>query len=150
VFAIVLAFIHDPDLLIMDEPTSGPDPLKREQFLEFIHAERARGKTFLFSSHILSEVRKVCGRVGIIREGRLVELEDVQSLLDLSIEEASLEDVFMRFYGGDPAEEVERLENADEEREMGAPQCLRRPASRPNAACPGRSSWPSASRRSRR
>jgi len=82
--AIVMAFMHDPDLLIMDEPTSGLDPLKQEEFLEFIRAEQDRGKTFFFSSHILSEVRKVCDRIGIIREGKLVELEDVTSLINRS------------------------------------------------------------------
>lgn len=80
--AIIMAFMHDPDLLIMDEPTSGLDPLKQDQFIEFIRAEQERGKTFFFSSHILGEVRKVCDRIGIIREGHLVELEDVESLLD--------------------------------------------------------------------
>ena len=82
--AIVMAFMHDPDLLIMDEPTSGLDPLKQEAFLEFVRAEQDRGKTFFFSSHILSEVRKVCDRVGIIREGQLVALENVASLVDRS------------------------------------------------------------------
>ena len=82
--AIVLAFMHDPDLLIMDEPTSGLDPLKQETFLEFVRSERERGKTFFFSSHVLSEVRKVCDRVGIIRNGRLVEVASVGSLLDRS------------------------------------------------------------------
>jgi ABC-2 type transport system ATP-binding protein len=82
--AIVLAFMHDPDLLIMDEPTSGLDPLKQETFLEFVRAERSRGTTFFFSSHVLSEVRKVCDRVGIIRNGHLVTVESVDSLLDRS------------------------------------------------------------------
>jgi len=82
--AIVMAFMHDPDLVIMDEPTSGLDPLKQERFLEFIRAEQDRGKSFFFSSHILSEVRKVCDRIGIIRDGKLVELEDVASLIDRS------------------------------------------------------------------
>ncbi|WP_053948024.1 ABC transporter ATP-binding protein [Halolamina sediminis] len=180
--AIVLAFMHDPDLLIMDEPTSGLDPLKQETFLEFVRTERERGTTFFFSSHILSEVRKVCDRVGIIRDGRLVEVSTVDSLLDrsgkqvrvtlgdspdegafdlpgahdvtvggrtqlgddgdadradgltavsftytggyepllralldhdlrdLAIEEAPLEDVFMRFYDTDAEETVERVE----------------------------------------
>jgi len=80
--AIVLAFMHDPDLIIMDEPTSGLDPLKQERFLAFVRAERERGKTFFFSSHILGEVRKVCDRIGIVRDGFLVELEDVESLID--------------------------------------------------------------------
>ncbi|MFW5905739.1 MAG: ABC transporter ATP-binding protein, partial [archaeon] len=82
--AIIMAFMHDPDLVIMDEPTAGLDPLKQENFLEFVRAEQERGKTFFFSSHVLSEVRKVCDRVGIIREGHLIEEERVESLLDRS------------------------------------------------------------------
>lgn len=79
---IVQAFMHGPDLVIMDEPTSGLDPLKQEEFNEFIRGERKRGTTIFFSSHVLSEVRRVCDRVGILREGRLVGLEDIDTLLD--------------------------------------------------------------------
>ncbi|MFC4440189.1 MULTISPECIES: ABC transporter ATP-binding protein [Natrialbaceae] len=79
---IVQAFMHDPDLVIMDEPTSGLDPLKQEEFNEFVRSERERGTTIFFSSHVLSEVRRVCDRVGILRAGRLVGLEDVETLLD--------------------------------------------------------------------
>jgi len=82
--AVVLAFMHDPDLVVMDEPTSGLDPLMQDRFYEFVRAERDRGTTVFFSSHILSEVRKVCDRVGIIRDGRLVALEGVEELLDRS------------------------------------------------------------------
>jgi ABC-2 type transport system ATP-binding protein len=80
--AVVLAFMHDPDLVIMDEPTSGLDPLMQERFYEFIRGEQATGTTFFFSSHILSEVQKICDRVGVIRNGHLVELEDVETLLE--------------------------------------------------------------------
>lgn len=79
---IVQAFMHDPDLVIMDEPTSGLDPLKQERFHEFLRAERDRGTTIFFSSHVLGEVRQVCDRVGILREGRLVALENVDTLLN--------------------------------------------------------------------
>ncbi|AHF98289.1 ABC transporter [Halostagnicola larsenii XH-48] len=79
---LVQTFMHDPDLVIMDEPTSGLDPLKQERLLEFLRDERDRGTTIFFSSHVLSEVRRVCDRVGILREGRLVALEDVESLLE--------------------------------------------------------------------
>ncbi|WP_436344334.1 ATP-binding cassette domain-containing protein [Natronorubrum sp. FCH18a] len=79
---IVQAFMHDPELVIMDEPTAGLDPLKQEEFNEFVRGERERGKTIFFSSHVLSEVRRVCDRVGILREGTLVGLEDVETLLD--------------------------------------------------------------------
>jgi ABC-2 type transport system ATP-binding protein len=78
---IVQAFMHDPDLVIMDEPTSGLDPLKQERFHEFLREERERGTTVFFSSHVLSEVRQVCDRVGILRDGRLAALEDVETLL---------------------------------------------------------------------
>jgi ABC-2 type transport system ATP-binding protein len=79
---IVQAFMHDPDLLIMDEPTSGLDPLKQEAFNSFLRDERDAGKTVFFSSHILGEVRRICDRVGVIREGRLVTVEDVDTLLE--------------------------------------------------------------------
>ncbi|MFW5923990.1 MAG: ABC transporter ATP-binding protein [archaeon] len=78
---IMQAFMHDPDLVVMDEPTSGLDPLKQERLNSFLKAERESGTTILFSSHILGEVRRVCDRVGIIRDGELVALEDVDSLL---------------------------------------------------------------------
>jgi ABC-2 type transport system ATP-binding protein len=78
--AIVLAFMHDPELVFMDEPTSGLDPIKQERFDEFVRTERENGVTFFMSSHILSEVQKICDRVGIIRNGRLVELENIETL----------------------------------------------------------------------
>ncbi len=79
---IIQAFMHDPDLVVMDEPTSGLDPLNQAQFNEFIRDETANGTTIFFSSHVLSEVRRVCDRVGILREGRLVGLEDIESLVN--------------------------------------------------------------------
>ncbi len=81
---IVQAFMHDPDLVIMDEPTSGLDPLKQDRLHQFLAEEVATGTTIFFSSHILSEVQRVCDRVGIIREGSLVALEDIDELLNRS------------------------------------------------------------------
>ena len=78
---IVQAFMHDPDLIIMDEPTAGLDPLKQDRLHQFLEAERDAGKTIFFSSHVLSEVQRICDRVGIIRDGRLVDLEDIDELL---------------------------------------------------------------------
>lgn len=78
---IVQAFMHDPDLVIMDEPTGGLDPLKQAEFNTFLRSERDRGTTIFFSSHVLSEVRQICDRVGILRDGHLVALEDLESLL---------------------------------------------------------------------
>lgn len=81
---IVQAFMHDPELVIMDEPTAGLDPLKQEEFYALVRRERERGTTVFFSSHVLSEVRRICDRVGILREGQIVGLEDVETLLERS------------------------------------------------------------------
>lgn len=70
--AIVAAFMHDPDILILDEPTSGLDPIMQNVFIEFIKAEKKRGKTILLSSHIFSEIDATCDKISIIKEGRLV------------------------------------------------------------------------------
>ncbi|WP_256298270.1 ABC transporter ATP-binding protein [Haloarchaeobius salinus] len=81
---LVQAFMHDPDLVVMDEPTAGLDPLVQQRFNEFIRDETADGTTVFLSSHVLSEVRRVCDRVGIIRDGRIVTVERVGDLLDRS------------------------------------------------------------------
>jgi len=77
---IVLAFEHDPNLAILDEPTIGLDPLIQESFYEIIWDFQKRGKTIFLSSHILPEVEKVCHRVAIIRNGEIVALESIENL----------------------------------------------------------------------
>jgi ABC-2 type transport system ATP-binding protein len=77
---IIQAFMDDPEMVIMDEPTSGLDPLLQQKFYEFLLKQKKKGKTMFFSSHILSEVDKVCDRVGIIRNGELIALEEVEEL----------------------------------------------------------------------
>jgi ABC-2 type transport system ATP-binding protein len=81
---IIQAFMHDPELVVMDEPTSGLDPLMQQRFNEFVRAERDQGTTIFFSSHVLSEVRRVCDRVAILRDGDLVTTERIETLLDRS------------------------------------------------------------------
>lgn len=88
---IVQAFMHDPAFVIMDEPTSGLDPLKQDRLRAFLEAERDAGTTVFFSSHVLSEVQQVCDRVGIIRDGALVALEDVDDLLERSGKEVRVQ-----------------------------------------------------------
>ena len=78
--AIVQALAHNPQLLILDEPTSGLDPLVQQEFFKLLLEERDRGVTVFFSSHVLSEVDRLCDRVGIIREGVLVATLDVDEL----------------------------------------------------------------------
>ena len=77
---IVQGLLHSPKLLFLDEPTAGLDPLMQRRFFELIRRENARGVTVFFSSHILGEVQRLCNRVGIIREGSLVEVSDIRTL----------------------------------------------------------------------
>jgi ABC-2 type transport system ATP-binding protein len=81
---LVRTFAHDPDLAIMDEPTAGLDPLVQARFESFVRAERRAGTTVLLSSHVLGEVRRLCDRVAVIRDGRIVAVEDVEALVDRS------------------------------------------------------------------
>jgi beta-exotoxin I transport system ATP-binding protein len=78
---LILAVFHRPELLILDEPTSGLDPLMQEEFLALVGEERERGCAVFISSHELDEVERVCDRVGIIRDGRLIAVERVADLL---------------------------------------------------------------------
>jgi ABC-2 type transport system ATP-binding protein len=77
---IVQGLLHEPKLIILDEPTSGLDPLMQQKFFELLLEENKKGASILFSSHILSEVQKLCGRVAIIKEGRIVKLEKISTL----------------------------------------------------------------------
>jgi ABC-2 type transport system ATP-binding protein len=78
--SIVQALLHEARLLILDEPTSGLDPLMQNTFFELLEEERRKGVTIFFSSHILSEVQRMCDRVAIIKEGRLIKVETVENL----------------------------------------------------------------------
>ena len=77
---LIQALFHDPELLVLDEPTTGLDPLMQEEFLAVVAEHRDRGATGFLSSHDLYEVERICDRVGIIRAGRLIAVEDVQEM----------------------------------------------------------------------
>lgn len=79
--AIVQAFIHSPKILILDEPTSGLDPLMQTIFFDLLEEEHKRGATIFFSSHILSEVQRICDRVGVVKEGYLVRIEKIEDIM---------------------------------------------------------------------
>ncbi|MFC8246902.1 ABC transporter ATP-binding protein [Streptomyces chartreusis] len=79
---IIQAFMHNPDLLILDEPTTGLDPLVQQEFLAMVREAKQNGQTVLMSSHILSEVQHVGDRVAIIRGGKLISVSDVDTLLE--------------------------------------------------------------------
>ena len=78
---IVIAMMHSPKLLILDEPTNGLDPLMTETFFKLLEEEKKKGVTILFSTHILSEVRTICDRVGFLKDGKLIEVVDVKEIL---------------------------------------------------------------------
>ena len=77
---IVLAFIHSPKLLILDEPTSGLDPIMQQVFYDLLKEEKEKGTTIFYSTHIWSEISKICDRVGIIKEGTLLKIENIKEL----------------------------------------------------------------------
>ena len=77
---IVIALMHEPKLLILDEPTSGLDPIMQQVFYELLQEEKEKGTTIFYSTHILSEISKICDRVGIIKEGKLLKVETIKEL----------------------------------------------------------------------
>lgn len=77
---IVQGLLHQPRLIVLDEPTSGLDPLMQQKFFNLIREENKRGATVFFSSHILGEVQKMCNRVAIIKEGSIINIQDIKSL----------------------------------------------------------------------
>lgn len=88
---IVQGLQHTPKLIILDEPTGGLDPLMQQTFFDLLRKEHVRGATVLFSSHILSEVQKLCNRVAIIKEGRLIKVEHMETLRNNSYAKVRLE-----------------------------------------------------------
>ena len=95
---IVLALMHNPKLLILDEPTSGLDPIIQEEFFNILKEEKKKGTTIFFSSHVLSEIKKVCDRVGIIKEGHLIKVDTISNFnknnyLNIHIESKDIEKI---------------------------------------------------------
>ena len=83
---LVIAMMHSPELLILDEPTGGLDPLVQQTFHEMMDEYRAKGKTVFLSSHVLSEVQAICDRVGILRDGELKAVESVEKITNVEFQ----------------------------------------------------------------
>ena len=77
---IILALVHEPKILILDEPTSGLDPIMQNVFYDLLKEEKKKGTTIFYSTHILSEVSKICDRVGIIKDGKLIKIENMEEI----------------------------------------------------------------------
>ncbi len=82
---IVLALLHEPEILILDEPTSGLDPIMQQTFYNLLIEEKKKGTTIFYSTHVLNEVAKICDRVGIIKEGNLLKIESIENLHKLNL-----------------------------------------------------------------
>jgi ABC-2 type transport system ATP-binding protein len=87
---IVSAIMTSPKLIIMDEPTSGLDPLIQQAFYDILKEENSRGTTIFFSSHVLSEVQKLCDRVAILKEGKLVGIQPIKELRESGYKKVTL------------------------------------------------------------
>jgi len=106
---LILATFHRPELLILDEPTGGLDPMMQEEFLALVGEERERGATVFLSSHELDEVERICDRVGIVRAGRLIAVERVPDLLGRARRK-----VTVRFGDAGGLDELRRLDGVSE------------------------------------
>ncbi len=87
---LIVALQHRPDLLILDEPTAGLDPLIQQTFFEIVREAKADGRTIFLSSHIIDEVDRTCDRVAIIREGRLVQVDRIETIRQLAFHHVEL------------------------------------------------------------
>jgi ABC-2 type transport system ATP-binding protein len=101
---IIQALMHKPRLLVVDEPTNGLDPLNQQEFYKLVRELRDQGSTVFMSSHIMSEVEGVCDRVGLIREGKLIRLGNVEELVDFKYHRLEID-----FDGPMPPEVFETL-----------------------------------------
>lgn len=88
---IIQGLLHEPKLIILDEPTSGLDPLMQQKFFNLLKEENKKGTTILFSSHILSEVQKLCNRVAIIKEGKIIKVEKISTLQENNYKKIKIE-----------------------------------------------------------
>lgn len=88
---IVQGLLHNPSLIILDEPTSGLDPLMQKMFFDLIGEQNRQGATVLMSSHILPEVQKLCSRVVIIKDGRIIKVEDIATMRNTAYKKIRLE-----------------------------------------------------------
>ncbi len=88
--AIIQCMLHSPELLILDEPTTGLDPIMQNRFFDLLRKENQRGVTVFFSSHILSDIERVCNRAAVIRQGEIVATEEIQGLIQTQVKQVKL------------------------------------------------------------
>lgn len=107
--ALVLAFMHQPALVILDEPTTGLDPLVQQEFYGIVRDSRTAGATIFVSSHVLSEVEHVCDRVGIVRDGHLATVSSLEALVGMRAFRVEID-----FADDVPLDRLKRVEGLDQ------------------------------------
>ncbi len=107
--ALILAFMHQPALVILDEPTTGLDPLVQQEFYGIVRDARTRGATMFISSHVLSEVEHVCDRVGIVRDGHLATVSPLEDLVGMRAFRVEID-----FADDVPVDRLKRVEGLDQ------------------------------------
>lgn len=108
---IVQGLLHEPKLIILDEPTGGLDPLMQQKFFNIIREENKKGATIFFSSHILSEVQELCHRVAVIKDGSIIEVADIKTLRENNYKKVSI-------LGNDLNKEVFNLDEVTQLRQV--------------------------------
>ena len=88
---IILAFMHEPKILILDEPTSGLDPIMQNTFYNLLKEEKKKGTTIIYSTHILNEVSKICDRIGIIKDGKIIKEDTVENIVKNNVTYLTIE-----------------------------------------------------------
>ena len=83
--------MHNPEIIIMDEPTSGLDPLMQEEFYKIINEEKEAGKTIFYSTHILNEVKRICDRIAIIKDGKNIKIDNIENFNNSNLVKVELE-----------------------------------------------------------
>ena len=124
--ALVAALMHQPDVLLLDEPTAGLDPLMEAEFQQLVREASARGQTVFLSSHILDEVQDLCSRVAMLRAGRLVEVATLETLRreDVAVFEVSFDGPAPSLTGVPGVVGVERVDGAVRLSVRGSPAAL--------------------------
>ena len=116
--AIVAAFMHSPEIIILDEPTTGLDPLMRDVFVELIKAEKARGATIIMSNHMFDELEETCDYVGFIKDGHLIDIVDMNKIRNLPYRDYEIVFKKKEDYQSIKPSSFEILEKDDSERKL--------------------------------
>lgn len=112
--ALVAAFMHSPEIILLDEPTTGLDPLMRDAFINIIKEEKARGATIIMSNHMFDELEETCDYVGFIKDGHLIDIVDMEEIHNRPFREYLIVYADKKGYEKADASQVEVLENHPE------------------------------------